>query len=54
MYPYYEKENQWTRHIYTNYNVNFDFPAHLHSSIEFFYVLEGTLLTEVKNQKKAA
>lgn len=52
MYPYYEKENQWTRHIYTDYNVNFEFPPHLHPSIEFFYVLEGEIIIEVKNEKK--
>lgn len=52
MYPYYEKENQWTRHIYANYHINFDFPAHLHPSIEFFYVLEGEILIEVGEEKK--
>lgn len=41
MYPYYEKEEQESTHLFPNCNFNSNFPPHMHSFIEFFYVLEG-------------
>ena len=47
MYPYYEKEEQESTHLFPNCNVNSDFPPHMHSFIEFFYVLEGEVSVKV-------
>lgn len=49
MYPFYEKKHRKLQIVPTE---NLQFPAHLHSDIEFFLVLEGTACLEVKNRQQ--
>ncbi|MBS6196349.1 MAG: AraC family transcriptional regulator [Clostridiales bacterium] len=49
MYPFYEKKNQ---KLQIDLTEDMQFPAHLHSDIEFFFVLEGTACLEVKNKRQ--
>lgn len=52
MRPYYENNHHSICKIYPVCNLNFSFPPHLHSSVEFFYVLEGTIQANVNDEKR--
>lgn len=52
MIPYYQINTPYNVDIYINCDNNFSFPLHLHSFIEFFYVLDGEIQAESKEAKK--
>lgn len=49
MIPFYETSENSLRTFYTS---NFNFPSHLHSSLELLYVINGTIRVTIKNQTR--
>ncbi|MGB8454005.1 MAG: AraC family transcriptional regulator [Anaerocolumna sp.] len=49
MIPFYETSDNALRTFYTN---DFSFPSHLHNSLEFLYVMGGTIRVTIHNRTK--
>lgn len=49
MIPFYETSDNALRTFYTS---NFNFPSHLHSSLELLYVISGTISVTIQKQTK--